>query len=69
MGDEITCMEFDYMNNLDEIMIATYNAAEQGIVQRFQLENNNLRAFELTPLHNCRWSGLVKVKDMDVRLQ
>ena len=69
MGDEITCMEFDYMNNLDEIMIATYNAAEQGIVQRFQLENNNLRAFELTPLHNCRWSGLVKVKDMDVRLR
>ena len=69
MEDEITCMEFDYMNNLDEIMIATYNDADKGIVQRFQLENNDLRAFELTPLDNCRWTGLVKVKDMDVRLR
>ena len=70
MGDEITCMEFDYVNNvLDEIMIATYNDTEQGIVQRFQLEDDDLRAFELTPLHNCRWTGLVRVVDMDVRNQ
>ena len=69
MGDEITCMEFDYMNNWDEIMIATYNEAEKGIVQRFQLESDDLRDFKLTLLNNCRWTGLVKVKDMDVRLQ
>lgn len=69
MGDEITCMEFDYVNDLDEIMIATYNEADKGIVQRFQLERDDLRAFKLTPLNNCRWTGLVKVKDMDVRLR
>lgn len=66
MDGEITCMEFDYTGNLDEIMIATYNDEEQGIIERYQL-GSDLLNLDLTPLKNCRWTGLVKVKDIEYK--
>lgn len=67
MDGEITCMEFDVTGaNYDEIMIATYNDTEKGVVQRFRLETD-LTQFLLTPLDNCRWTGLVRVKDIEWR--
>ena len=69
LGDEITCMEFDWLGNLDEIMIATYNDTEGGILQRYQL-GSDLTQMELTPLTGERWTrqtGLVKVKDIEYK--
>ncbi len=65
MDGEITCMEFDVLgNNYDEIMIATYNEKDKGVVERFLL-GSNPNTFELEPIENCRWTGLVKVKDIE----
>ena len=49
-----------------ELMVGTYNAAEKGIVTRYLL-GTDLDSFELEPLKDCRWNGLVKVKDIDYR--
>ena len=67
LGDQITFIKFDpYGNNYDELMVGTYNAAEKGIVTRYLL-GTDLDSFELEPLKDCRWNGLVKVKDIDYR--
>ena len=47
-------------------MIATYNDEEQGIIERYQL-GSDLLNLDLTPLKNCRWTGLVKVKDIEYK--
>ena len=62
LGDQITFIKFDpYGNNYDELMVGTYNAAEKGIVTRYLLGTDQ-DSFELEPLKDCRWNGLVKVK-------
>jgi len=67
LGDQITFIKFDpYGNNYDELMVGTYNAAEKGIVTRYLLGTDQ-DSFELEPLKDCRWNGLVKVKDIDYR--
>lgn len=67
LGDEITFIKFDpYGNNFDELMVGTYNTAKKGIVTRYLL-GSDLDSFELEPLKDCRWDGLVKVKDIDYR--
>lgn len=69
MDGEITCMEFDFLGNMDEIMIATYNDTEQGVLERYQL-GSTLTTFELEPLSSDRWTrktGLVKVKDIEYK--
>lgn len=66
MDGEITCMEFDWVDNLDQIMIATYNESEKGVVTRYQL-GSDLLNLDLTPVKNCRWTGLVKVKDIEYK--
>ena len=67
MDGEITCMKFDATgDNYDEIMIATYNDTEKGIVQRYAL-GSDLTKLDLTPFENDRWTGLVKVKDIEYK--
>ena len=67
LGDQITFIKFDpYGNNNDKLMVGTYNAAEKGIVTRYLLGTDQ-DSFELEPLKDCRWNGLVKVKDIDYR--
>lgn len=67
LGDPITFIKFDpYGNNFDELMVGTYNTAKKGIVTRYLL-GSDLDSFELEPLKDCRWDGLVKVKDIDYR--
>ena len=67
MDGEITCMEFDtYGDNFDEIMIATYNETDKGVIQRYAL-GSDLTSLNLTPIENARWTGLVKVKDIEYK--
>ncbi len=67
MDGEITCMKFDATgNNFDEIMIATYNDTEKGVVQRYAL-GSDLTTLDLTPFENARWTGLVRVKDIEYK--
>lgn len=67
MDGEITCMKFDATgDNLDEIMIATYNDTEKGVVQRYAL-GSDLTTLDLTPFENTRWTGLVRVKDIEYK--
>lgn len=67
MDGEITCMEFDATgDNYDEIMIATYNDTDKGVIQRYAL-GSDLTSLDLTPIENARWTGLVKVKDIEYK--
>ena len=68
LEDEITMMKFD---NLSEwahngLYIATYNDQEGGVLQKYVL-GDNPNALDLIKDEKCRWTNLVKVKNMDWR--
>lgn len=67
-SDEITMLKFD--TQLDHVTnslyIATYSPSEKGILQRF-LVGTNPDVVELLPQPNSRWTGMVKIKDINWR--
>ena len=67
-GDEITMIHFDLHANTtyNELYVATYNNTTKGTLQKYILGTNQ-NILELTPDEKCKWSGLVKVKNMDWR--
>ena len=67
LEDEITMIKFDVksgLGNYNDFYVATYNSTTGGTLQKYVLgtDQNN---FELEPDEKCRWTGLVKVKDME----
>lgn len=67
LPDEVSMMKFDVKSGYggyNDLYIATYNSATGGTFQKYVLgtDQNN---FELKPDERCRWTGLVKVKDME----
>ena len=68
LDDEITMLKFDIQSNTmyNDLYIATYNSTTGGTLQKYVLGTDQNK-FELTPDERCRWTDLVKVKDMDWR--
>lgn len=68
MEDEITMIEFDivseYNASCNDLYIATYSSTTGGTLQKYVLGTDQ-NTFELKPDEHCRWTGLVKVKDME----
>lgn len=67
MENEITYIGFDFFgDNYDELVVATYNQQEKGILNRYVL-GANPNTFELKPIPGWSWKGLVKVKDVEYK--
>lgn len=68
LEDDITMVKFDYNSswNYNGLYVATYNESEGGILQRYEL-GGNPNILDLNADPKCRWSGLVKIVNMDWR--
>ena len=67
MEDEITMVKFDVFSgygDYNDLYVATYNSIMGGTLQKYVLGTDQ-NTFELKPDEKCKWSGLVKVKDID----
>lgn len=67
MEDEITMVKFDVFSGYggyNDLYVATYNSTMRGTLQKYVLGTDQ-NTFELKPDEKCKWSGLVKVKDID----
>lgn len=67
-GDAITMLKFD--TQLDHVTnslyIATYDTVHKGTLERF-LVGTNPNVVELLPQPNSRWTGLIRIKDINWR--
>lgn len=67
MENEITYIGFDFFgDNYDELVVATYNQENKGMLNRYVL-GTNPNTFELNPIPGWSWKGLVKVKDVEYK--
>lgn len=67
-ADPITMIKFDTQINLtaNSLYIASYNATDNGVLQRFVL-GANPNTLELIPVDNEKWTNLVKVRNISWR--
>lgn len=68
LDGDITMLKFDIQSTWDYtgLYIATDNGEGGGTLQKYVLGSDS-NVFGLVPDEHCRWTGLVKVKDMDWR--
>lgn len=66
LGAEITYLETDYISNLkkDEFLVATYSAADKGIIRKFQV-GADPNVTEIIDRPAEVWKTRLRVKDME----